>query len=170
MKDFLIIKCLYKTKKTLPVLSVIFYCFTSCSQKQKTTVKTSPLKIIVERGAFHYDTFILKDSIINFYPQENNGVKNGNKYYSKSHKKISQLQLKNFIDHLKKSNLWYLKNNYQSNSSCSSMLKVTIEMNMKKKIIECEDFKNDCPDIIQYIESEIITMHGKQLKRVRLPG
>jgi len=157
-------------------LIVVSCSFISCLSKNDKTVKQQKfLEITVERGAFHYDSFILKDSIIYFLPEKPNTPTKENdrnllKYHKKSEQQISQYLIKEFILKLEQSNIWHLKENYACQNSCTSNLKVIIKLNDKQKVISCEDFKHDCPDILQYIENKIIELHGKNLYRIDLPG
>lgn len=166
-------------KPLLSLLIFIFY-FIGCSQQQskmkKESKKESSIEIIVERGAFHYDKFVLKDSIVTFYPEKeievNSNSKNDEqkKYYQKSQQQISKKQLKNILLQLEENDIWKLKDIYKCNSSCTSSLKVILKIDGKEKTIKCQDFKRDCPQIIQYIENQLIELHSKNLKRVMLPG
>ncbi|SNR14972.1 DUF6438 domain-containing protein [Tenacibaculum jejuense] len=163
-------------KKVFLVLILISCTFIDCSYKkkeQKTQQKS--LEITIERGAFHYDTFILKDTLLSFNPEklDNNVLGNESelaKYYQKSEQKISQQQLKQLIQKIEDSNIWRLNNQYGCDRSCTSNLKVTIQLGEKKKIISCDDYKCGCPEILQYLENELIKLQGKDLKRIDLPG
>ncbi len=163
-------------------LLIISFIHISCSSKKTTNsnkekennMNFSTFELIVERGAFHYDSFVLKDTILTFFPEKENISNTTNielkKYYEKSEQKISRKQLKKFIEKLQKSNIWELNNNYTCNSTCTSALKVILKIEDKEKTIQCQDFKRDCPEIIQYIEDKLIDLHHKKLKRIFLPG
>lgn len=161
-------------KKLILFLFIIF--FTNCSRSiEKKDEILNSIEIKLERGAFHYDTFILKDTLLTFYPEKlsNNALGNESelaKYYQKSEQYISKTQLMSLIQKIETSNIWKLNENYSCDLSCSSNLKITIQLGGKKKIISCDDYKCGCPEILQYLENELIILHGKDLKRIHLPG
>ncbi|WP_299625878.1 hypothetical protein [uncultured Tenacibaculum sp.] len=163
-------------KKAFLVLILISCTFIDCSNKKKEhKTQQKSLKITIERGAFHYDKFILKDSIIFFYPEElnNNSIEENNsksQYYQKSEQKVSQQQLEQLIHKIEDSNIWELNNQYGCDQSCTSSLKITIQLDKKQKIISCDDYKCGCPEILQYLENELIKLHQKELKRIHLSG
>ncbi|WP_442267193.1 hypothetical protein ACSIGC_05735 [Tenacibaculum sp. ZS6-P6] len=162
-------------KKLILFLFIIIF-FTNCSRSiEKKDEILNSIEIKLERGAFHYDTFILKDTLLTFYPEKlsNNALGNESelaKYYQKSEQYISKAQLMSLIQKIETSNIWKLNENYSCDRSCKSNLKITIQLGGKKKIISCDDYKCGCPEILQYLENELIILHGKDLKRIHLPG
>ncbi|MBJ2175152.1 hypothetical protein JBL43_12940 [Aureibaculum sp. A20] len=166
-------------------LIVLFLLFTSIVACQKPKVNDSnennntdfsTLELKVERGAFHYDTFVLKDSTITFYPQkemdslELSDSVEYQDYYTTSEKAISKADRDTLVQKIIAADIWDLKEEYTPNESCTSMLTVTFSLNGKTKKIVSEDFDRGCPEIIKYIESELVRLHGKKLKRIFLPG
>lgn len=138
--------------------------------EQKSKIDSSSIEITVERGAFHYDKFVLKDTLITFYPsKENIGVDNSN--YNQISKKIISVQTRNnFVKKILNDDFFKLKNFYASNTTCNSHLTVTVKFNNQLKKVVSEDFDRECPELLKYIEKEIIRMHSKELKRYLLPG
>jgi len=68
----------------------------SCTHKKIDTVLKEPstdvekIEIILERGAFHNDKFILKDSLISFFPSKD-GFSSENRAYSEKSSQIISL-------------------------------------------------------------------------------
>jgi hypothetical protein len=133
-------------------------------------VDSSSIILTIERGAFHYDKFILKDTIITFYPSSENLSKENDKYNQVSEQIISKQTRNKFIDKIIGGGFFKLNNSYSSNTSCNSHLTVTLKFNNQTKKIVSEDFERECPELLKFIEQEIIRMHSKNLKRILLPG
>ncbi|WP_394975173.1 hypothetical protein [uncultured Croceitalea sp.] len=134
------------------------------------TVDLSSIRLTIERGAFHYDKFILKDTIITFYPSSENLSEENDNYNQVSKQVISKQTRNKFIEKIIGGGFFKLKNSYSSNTSCNSHLTVTFKFNNQTKKIVSEDFESGCPEILKFIEQEIIRMHNKNLKRILLPG
>ena len=135
-----------------------------------TIVDSSSIILTIERGAFHYDKFILKDTIISFYPSSENLGKENDKYNQVSEQIISKQARNKFIEKIIRGGFFKLNNSYSSNTSCNSHLTVTLKFNNQTKKIVSEDFERECPELLKFIEQEIIKMHNKNLKRIFLPG
>ena len=133
-------------------------------------IDSSSIILTIERGAFHYDKFILKDTIITFYPSTKNLSKENDKYNQFSEQIISKQTRNKFIDKIIGDGFFKLNNSYSSNTSCNSHLTVTLKLNNQTKKIVSEDFQRECPELLKFIEQEIIRMHSKNLKRILLPG
>ena len=133
-------------------------------------VDSSSIILTIERGAFHYDKFILKDTLITFYPSSETLGKNNDEYNQISEQIISKQTRNKFIEKIIDGGLLKLNNSYSSNTSCNSHLTVTFKFNNQTKKIISEDFERECPELLKVIEQEIIRMHGKNLKRILLPG
>ena len=166
----------------ISVLILLFIALLACQKPKINEVKEadkidfSTVELKVERGAFHYDTFILKDTIITFFPQkeidsteQNDSVKHKD-YYIKSEKAILRTDRDALVQKIIAADIWDLKEQYTPNESCTSRLTVRFTLNGKTKKIVSEDFDRGCPEIIKYIESELVRLHGKGLKRIFLPG
>lgn len=162
--------------KKITTLVLFFTIIVSCQKtivdKDKDDKKNdfSTLELKVERGAFHNDTFILKDTIVTFYPEEVIDSVEYQQYYKISDQSISKATRDKFIQQILDTDIWNLNEKYTPDGSCTSNLTVTINLNGKTKRIECDDFERGCPSIIKFIESEIVGLHGKNLKRIFLPG
>ncbi len=130
----------------------------------------SSVVLTIERGAFHYDKFILKDTLITFYPSSES-LTGGNDNYTQISEQIISKQTRNkFVRKIIEDGFFKLKNSYSSNRSCNSNLTVTFKLNDQSRKIVSEDFETECPELLIYIEQEIIRMHNKNLKRISLPG
>jgi len=134
------------------------------------TIDSSSILLIIERGAFHYDKFILKDTVIAFYPSSESWGKEHDNYNQISEQKISKQTRNEFIKKIIENGIFKLKNSYVSNTSCNSSLTVTFKFNNQSIKIFSEDFERECPELLKFIEQEIVRMHNKNLKRVLLPG
>ncbi|GAA4114097.1 hypothetical protein GCM10022393_13380 [Aquimarina addita] len=136
------------------------------------SIDSSTIVLIVERGAFHYDKFVLKDTILSFYPDTENSINKDTlaSYHTYSTQKVSKTERNQLIKKILESDFFNLKDTYNNQASCNSMLTITLSLGNKHKKILCDDFKRDCPMLLQYLESEIIRLHGYKLKRIFLPG
>ncbi len=160
----------------LLILLIIFSCSES-NRKEYMKVKinnqiddSSSIMLTVERGAFHNDKFVLKDTILTFYPSSEKLNKKNDKYNQISEQIISRKQRNKFIDKIIRDGFFKLKNSYSSSTSCNSHLTVTLKVKNQNKKIISEDFERNCPELLKFIEKEIIGMHSKNLIRVLLPG
>jgi len=143
---------------------------TSNKTLNQPIIKNDTVEIIVERGAFHNDTFILKDSLITFYPAKKNfGFDNVN-YTTKSSQIITTKSKDSLVKHIIDNGFFKLKDNYTNSTTCDSYLAVTVTYGAKTKKVISEDYMQGCPKLLSYIENEIIRLHNKKLKRTLLPG
>lgn len=168
--------------KGLYILMLLVVLSTSCTllgkkDKQNTTkveviekTKTDVLELHIGRGAFHYDKFILKDSVITYYPTEEGFETGFTQYHKKSSQRISNKEIQDLIDHIKRNTILAMKEEYPSPTSDNSALFITITYNEQVKQIFCEDFERSCPEALQYLERQIIKLHKRDLKRINLPG
>ncbi|WP_282087476.1 hypothetical protein [Aquimarina algiphila] len=152
--------------------AILFSCSKTVEKKDSNTqtqvIDSNLIELTIERGAFHYDRFVLKDTIITFYPSAE--MVENNKYNVTSSQNITIQQRDELINYLQEKSFFKLKNRYSNQTSDNSILKITLKMNGKNKTIECDDFERGCPEILQYIEQQIIALHNKGLKRIYLPG
>lgn len=130
----------------------------------------SNILLTIERGAFHYDKFILKDTLITFYPSSENFRMENDNYNQISEQIISKQTRNKFIKKIIEDGFLKLKDSYSNNTSCNSHLTVTFKFNNQSKKIVSEDFERECPELLKFIEQEIIRMHNKNLNRILLPG
>ncbi len=168
------------------ILSILLFSFliSSCGDTNKNninisgTLKSSNIQsvdysnveLIVERGAFHYDKFVLKDTLITFIPTSEITGEGNDKYNHVLEQRISKKERDKLINYIIDNGFFELENTYYSQSSCSSSLKITFKFGDKTKIIVSEDFERECPDLLKHIEKQIIILHDKDLKRISLPG
>jgi len=142
--------------------------------KNEVSEKELEVEIILERGAFHYDKFILKDTTITFYPPDElfyqGDDESAEKYMRLSKQEIPKQVVQNFVDKLLKGNIWKMKSLYKEEGSCTSLLHVRVRINDKSIEVKCDDFHRSCPELIQFIETEMVRLHGVGLERVYLPG
>lgn len=155
---------------TIPLLLSCSSTEEKNTSKIKAPQEVKHIKLIVERGAFHYDKFVLDDTTITFYPEEENKSGPSTKYNQISIQKISKKIRDTFIKQLINKGIFDLDNTYSTNESCTSLLRITLYYDNKTKTIECNDFKRNCPQLLQFIENEIVHLHKQNLKRIYLPG
>ncbi|MET2984113.1 hypothetical protein [Aureibaculum conchae] len=162
--------------KKITNLILLFSLIISCQKakvddrKKQNKNDFSTIELKVERGAFHNDTFILKDTVITFYPEKEQDSDLNQQYYTISEQAISKSERDLFLQKILDAGIWNLNEKYTPEDSCTSNVIITISLTGKTKRIECEDFVRECPDIIKFIESEMVRLHGKGLERIFLPG
>ncbi|MCB0478506.1 MAG: hypothetical protein R2799_16175 [Crocinitomicaceae bacterium] len=146
--------------------------FKSNTESGNKVIDYSKVILKIERGAFHYDTFIVDQEAVRFLPkEERTGTNKADlKYYTASTTKISKEDFKELIDFVLINDFLRMENYYEDLSSCQSDLKISLTIGDKVKIIHCSDFQRGCPDLIYQIENKVIDLHGKQLQRKFLPG
>jgi len=175
--------------KNVPNIFLLIFCttffLTTCNTPDSNDVKQvekvknvtkeeffdySTVKLTVERGAFHFDKFILMGNKVFFYPQKDKLTDEFKEYNSKSEEIISSIQKKEFIRHIIENGFLKLEERYVSNSSCNSPLIITLSIGNKEKKVFSEDYQRGCPELMKYIENKIIELHNHKLVRVSLPG
>jgi hypothetical protein len=153
---------------------IIFFCF-SCKQSESDIIDEQPQqesvgKIIVRRGAFHNDKFVVQDSMVKFVPLDSGFIEEFPQYTVPSERVVSKGQLEVLFKQIQDQGFFDLDSKYTSGSTVNSMLEVTVENGGKKKTVLSEDFENGCPAVLRFIEDEVVRLHGKNLKRVLLPS
>lgn len=126
-------------------------------------------KLVLERGAFHYDCFELTPEKISYFP-DGNIQHDIVKYNTISVVKLDSSNTLQFFHEIETNGFWNLKNQYNASSSCTSQLKITLHANGKNKTILCDDFERGCPELIKYIDKKVVELEGNDLKRIYLPG
>ena len=140
---------------------IISFFFSSCNKAQSSKIKRNKeYTLTLKRGAFHYDSFIVQKNTITYLSNENDTIVSP----------INNSQYLNVLDTIIKGDFFRLKNNYSSKNSCTSMLSIELKIDDKTFFVHCDDYKRDCPAIVQQLEALIIKLHGKQLYRTQLPG
>ena len=145
-----------------------------CNTKTKTSIevlaahpKSYTLKI--ERGAFHYDSFLLEGDTLRYIPQENSA--HPNRLYNEATSRFIDSAVTNgFFNKIVSDGFWELKKAYKSGTSCTSQLRVTLKTDDRTKTVTCDDFERDCPELIKYIDKKVVALEGNGLVRIYLPG
>lgn len=151
-------------------LAIAIYCHKkdpTIDATQQALIKE--YKLIVERGAFHYDRFELTPGKIKFIP-DSNSEHVDNKYNTISETKLDSLSTLAFFREIEEKGFWGLRNNYQAYATCSSELKITFAVNEKTKTVICDDYNTYCHELIKYIDKKVVELEGNGLKRIYLPG
>ncbi|KKN61540.1 hypothetical protein LCGC14_0520690 [marine sediment metagenome] len=130
----------------------------------------SNVLLTVERGAFHFDKFILKDTVITFYPSSESFSAEDENYNQISEQIIRKQARNEFVKKIIEDGFFKLKDSYSNNTSDNSYLAVTFKFNNQSKQVVSDDFERECPELLKFIEQEIIRLHNKNLTRVILPG
>ena len=139
---------------------------------QNASVKNAYItdyKLTVQRGAFHYDSFLMIVDEIRYIPDSTSKHKE-TQYNRHSETKLERDMAKDFFAEIENRGFWELKNRYRIKSSCTSELIVTLQVNGKSKTVICDDFERDCPNLIKYIDKKVVELEGNNLKRIYLPG
>ncbi|WP_273567842.1 hypothetical protein [Maribacter halichondriae] len=126
-------------------------------------------KLLVERGAFHDDSFQLTFDSIVFVPSANS-FHDVEKYILYNTVSLDSSLTINFFKELEYEGFWKLKDTYKTESSCTSQLRVTLMKGQKSKTVLCDDFERDCPELMKYIDKKVVELEGNDLKRFYLPG
>jgi hypothetical protein len=147
----------------------------SCKNSENNTAEDlapqeSITKIIVRRGSFHNDKFVVQDSIIKFMPLDSGFIEEFPQYTIPSQTVVSKEQLENLFKQIQDQGFFDLNARYTSSTTINSMLEVTVETASEKKTVLSEDFENGCPEVLRFIEQEVVRLHGKNLKRQLLPS
>ncbi|SIS94327.1 hypothetical protein SAMN05421766_10591 [Zobellia uliginosa] len=131
--------------------------------------KPEQYTLLVQRGAFHFDSFKLTRNKISHIP----GI--ASNFETSTHNNNSQtfldsLQTIGFFKKLEASGFWDLESYYGTDTSCTSQLIVTLRTGKKSKTVICDDYQSDCPELLKYIEKKVVELEGNHLKRTYLPG
>ncbi|GAB5475878.1 MAG: hypothetical protein Mars2KO_39770 [Maribacter sp.] len=153
------------------ILAATLFLYKKEEHSTPKTTKTiaKDFKLVVERGAFHYDRFELTATSLTYYP-EKDAQHPLEKYNLQSKVTLNREKIQQFIEHIDNKGFWNLKNHYTTPGSCTSQVKVTLTMNGKTKTVVCDDFERGCSELIHYIDKKVIEWEGNDLKRIYLPG
>ncbi|WP_289063387.1 hypothetical protein [uncultured Zobellia sp.] len=152
-------------------LSVAIYC-NNKSQKRDSLANsghTNHYSLLVQRGAFHFDSFKIVKNKISHIPGISSNFETAT-YNKNSQSFLDTLQTLGFFKKIEAKGFWDLKTHYGSETSCNSQLIVTLTSNGKSKTVICDDYQTNCPDLIKYIEKKVVELEGNDLKRINLPG
>ena len=104
--------------------------------KDAVVPDTSSVLLKIERGAFHYDKFVLRDTILTFYPSSDQFDSKDEGYNRMSRKTISKEKRNRWARYLIDNGIFDLSPVYANDASCNSELIVTFSFNgQTKKII-----------------------------------
>ena len=152
------------------ILAVTLFLYKKDEGNKPAQASTNnQFKLVVERGAFHYDRFELTLGKITYFPEEN-AEHTDIKYNTVSEVKLTDVVTSRFIEEIESKGFWKLENHYTASSSCLSELKITLYTDGKSKTVICDDFERECHELIKYIDIKIVELEGNDLKRIYLPG
>ncbi len=152
-------------------LSVAIYCNNKSEKGNhpSNVEHTNNYSLLVQRGAFHFDSFEITKNKISHIPGISSNFETST-INEKSQTFLDSLQTLGFFKKLEAKGFWNLKTRYGSETSCTSQLIVTLTTNGKSKTVICDDYQTDCPELIKYIEKKVVELEGNNLKRMYLPG
>ena len=148
-------------------LAIAVYCNNRSvsNYQQKDKVKDNCV-LTVKRGAFHFDSFEVTKNKIRYSPTTSSKIEHHN--YKETF--LDTLSTLGFFKKVEAGGFWNLSEKYSSTSSCKSELKVTLTINKRSKTVICEDYENNCPELIKYIDKKVVELEGNRLDRVFVPG
>lgn len=151
-------------------LAIAVYCNNkSVKSLIQETSENHEYQLFVTRGAYHYDGFELSKNRIRYIP-DTQRTKLSKKYNSFEQTYLDTMTTIGFFKKIEARGFWELSPHYESKRSCSSKLEVTLKNKKRTKTVICEDYENDCPELIKYIDKKVVEMQGSQLHRVYIPG
>lgn len=128
------------------------------------------VKLTLSRGAFHWDSFTLIGNELSYIPTNEMTVEEYPEYQKKSKKILSDSIVRSLIKELMDNNIFEFQDVYDNETSDNSKLEIELIVKEKRKKIICNDFERGCPEVLKNLEKKIILLHGKNLKRIMLPG
>jgi len=158
-------------KILLACLILAIYCNNKPGRNKSPFIsnQTNQYTLLVQRGAFHFDSFEIKKNKISHIPGISSNFETST-YKENSRSVLDSLQILGFFKKIEANGFWNLKTRYGTEISCNSQLIVTLTMNGKSKTVICDDYQRDCPELIKYIEQKVIELEGNDLRRIYLPG
>jgi len=152
------------------ILALAIYCHKKdAAIHSKDSSNNKTYKLVVDRGAFHYDKFILTSNKIEYHPDSDNQLEN-EKYNVYSEALLDSTIVNSFFQEIEKRGFWELNRRYEAYASCASELRITLTVNEKTKTVICDDYGTYCDDLIKYIDKKVVELEGNDLKRIYLPG
>jgi len=137
-------------------LAIAIYCHKKDPTNDSTQQPSQEeYKLIVERGAFHYDRFELTPNKIEYHPDPDNQFEN-EKYNTHSETALDSIIISSFFQEIEERGFWDLKQHYEAYASCSSELRITLIANEKTKTVICDDYSTYCHELIKYIEKKVV--------------
>lgn len=150
-------------------LAVVIYFHKQDSTIDSTEELDKTYKLTVDRGAFHYDKFILTSNKIEYHPDTKNQFEHA-KYNTYSETVLDSTAIISFFQEIEERGFWNLNHRYQAYSTCTSELRITLVVNEKAKTVICDDYSAHCHGLIKYIDEKVVEFEGNDLKRIHLPG
>ena len=151
-------------------LTLAFYCHKKDANiDSKEPFIGKEYKLIVDRGAIHYDKFVMSSNKIEYLPDSGNQFEN-EKYHRYSETSLDSTATISFFQEIENKGFWNLKNRYPAYNSCTSELRITLSVNEKTKTVICDDYNTYCHELIKYIDQKVVEFEGNDLKRIYLPG
>ncbi|PKV51387.1 hypothetical protein ATE84_3472 [Aquimarina sp. MAR_2010_214] len=173
MVKIILVSCVDYGNKTNTILN---HSITDTQKKEEANSENfdfndiSNIKLTLSRGAFHWDSFQLIGNKLTYLPSKENDFEGYPEYQKKSKVILSDSIVKSLIKEIVENDILQLDTYYDNMTSCGSMLEVVIKINTIEKKISCKDFEKGCPEILTNLEKKLIALHGKNLKRIFLPG
>lgn len=135
-------------------------------------ISMDSVAIILTRGAFHNDSLILKGNSLVYLPSPDMVCIEAmqNDYFVKSTTLLADSTVYRLIAKLTIGGVFDLEHHYATSWSCTSLTKVDVKIGQQQTTITSDDWRNDCPELLIWLEDELVELHGKGLKRVYLPG
>ncbi|MDB2606948.1 hypothetical protein N9Y48_04155 [Zobellia sp.] len=152
-------------------LALAVYCNNKASKNKisSNAEQTDSYTLVVQRGAFHFDSFQIVKNKISYVPGASSNLETAT-YNKNSQTFLDSLQTLGFFKKIENSGFWSLDSHYGTDISCSSQLIVTLSTGEKSKTVICDDYQTNCPELIKYIEKKVVELEGNGLKRIFLPG
>lgn len=152
------------------ILAIAIYCHKKDTAiHSEDTPNNKNYKLIVDRGAFHHDKFILTSNKIEYHSDSDNQQEN-EKYNNYSETLLDSTIVSSFFQEIEDRGFWNLDHRYEAYASCSSELRITLTINEMTKTVICDDYSTYCHDLIKYIDEKVVELEGNDLKRIYLPG
>lgn len=161
----------YRRLLLLPVLgALLFYSVSTLPEKtSRANTMYSSYSVSVSRGAFHYDAFLLEGNVVQHIPDTTANPEH-EKYALHTTVMLDSAAVHLFVSEIENQGFWDLDDSYPTQTSCTSSLTVTVRKGTISKAVSCEDYIENCPDLLKYIEQKIVELEGNELKRIYLPG
>lgn len=171
-------------KEILFVLPQLIF-FYSCNNNsvsgeliQKDDIKE--IELILKRGAFQYNRFELKGTELSYIPSDTLRVCNFPEYNKESKVILEDGIVLNLVNNLIEQEIFALDSVYTNiitdslgnkmEFTCTSSLELYLKAPQRSIKIHCYDYQRACPAMLYDLEKELVKLHGKNLKRIRLPG
>lgn len=151
-------------------LAIAVYCNNkSVKSLNQDTSDNQEYQLFVIRGAYHCDGFELSKNRIRYLPDTlRSALKKKFNSYEETY--LDTMATIGFFKKIEARGFWELSPHYESKRPCPSKLVVTLKNKKRTKTVICEDYENDCPELLKYIDKKVVEMQGRQLHRIYVPG